>query len=84
KIMAAVWMAGWLCLMLVMAVAGREALRELNVFELMELRCLFGLMMLSPLVWLSGGPSILRTARLPQHIARNLIHYAAQLGWFFA
>jgi hypothetical protein len=26
----------------------------------------------------------MRTKRLPQHIARNLIHYGAQLGWFFA
>ncbi len=82
--MAASWMAGWLSFMLVMAVAGREALRELNVFELMELRCLLGLVMLSPLVWLGGGPATLRTRRLPQHIARNLVHYVAQLGWFFA
>ena len=29
---AALWMAGWLALMLVMVVAGREATRELNVF----------------------------------------------------
>src|SRR5262245_37407268 len=35
KPMAALWMAGWLALMLVMAVAGREAVRELNVFQLM-------------------------------------------------
>jgi drug/metabolite transporter (DMT)-like permease len=84
KIMAALWMAGWLSLMLVMAVAGREAMRELNVFELMELRTGLGFLMLMPLVWRSGGVSILRTARLPQHIARNLVHYGAQLGWFFA
>ncbi len=84
KIMAALWMAGWLSLMLVMAVAGREATRELNVFELMELRTLLGFMMLTPLIWRSGGVSVLKTARLPQHIARNLVHYGAQIGWFFA
>ena len=33
KPMAALWMAGWLALMLMITVAGREALRELNVFE---------------------------------------------------
>lgn len=82
--MAAAWMAGWLSFMLVMTVAGREALHELNVFELMELRCLLGLVMLSPLIWLADGPAILRTRRLPQHIGRNLVHYVAQLGWFFA
>ncbi|MGJ4928424.1 DMT family transporter [Bradyrhizobium sp. HKCCYLS2038] len=84
KTMAAMWMAGWLTLMLVMAVAGREAVRELNVFELMELRCLIGLVMLSPVIALSGGLATLRTTRLKLHAARNLIHYGAQLGWFFA
>src|SRR6202000_772279 len=34
---AALWMAGWLALMLVVVVAGREAMREVNVFQLMEL-----------------------------------------------
>jgi uncharacterized membrane protein YcaP (DUF421 family) len=29
-------MSGWLVLTLVMAIAGREGLRELSVFELME------------------------------------------------
>jgi len=82
--MAALWMAGWLSLTLVMAVAGREAMRKLNLFEIMELRCLLGVVLLSPLIWLHGGPAALRTARLPQHIVRNLTHYVAQLAWFFA
>jgi len=82
--MAALWMAGWLSLTLVMAIAGREAMHAVNLFEIMELRCLLGLVLLSPLIWLHGGPAVLRTSRLPQHIARNLIHYAAQLCWFFA
>lgn len=84
KPMAALWMAGWLSLMLVMAVAGREATRELNVFELMEVRSLLGFVLLYPLIYRGGGFARLKTSRLPQHIARNLVHYAAQLGWFFA
>ncbi len=84
KLTAALWMTGWLSLMLVMAVAGREAMRELNVFELMELRCVLGLLMLSPVIALNGGLATLRTKRLKLHAARNLIHYGAQLGWFFA
>ncbi|NGX98157.1 MAG: EamA/RhaT family transporter, partial [Candidatus Afipia apatlaquensis] len=31
---AAGWMAGWLTLMLVLLVAGREATRELDVFQI--------------------------------------------------
>jgi drug/metabolite transporter (DMT)-like permease len=82
--MAALWMAGWLALMLIVAVAGREGLRELNVFQLMELRSILGLVMLYPLIRLSGGFAVVKTARVHVHIARNLLHYASQLGWFFA
>src|SRR5271169_5097704 len=84
KAKAALWMAGWLSLMLVVVVAGREASRELNVFQILELRAGLGLLMLYPLIHLSGGFATLKTWRPFAHVARNLIHYAAQLGWFFA
>jgi drug/metabolite transporter (DMT)-like permease len=77
-------MAGWLTLMLIVAVAGRETTRELNVFEIMELRSVIGFFMLYPLIYRNGGFAKLKTARPLQHIGRNLIHYGAQLGWFFA
>ncbi len=84
KPLAALWMGGWLALMLIVTIAGREAVRELNVFQLMEVRSTLGLLMLYPLIRASGGFAVLKTARFPQHVARNLIHYSAQLGWFFA
>jgi drug/metabolite transporter (DMT)-like permease len=84
KSMAALWMAGWLALMLIVAVAGREGMRELNVFQLMEVRSVLGLFMLYPLIRMHGGFAVVKTARVHVHVARNLIHYAAQLGWFFA
>jgi drug/metabolite transporter (DMT)-like permease len=84
KTMAALWMAGWLALMLVMAVAGRETTRELSVFQIMEVRSLIGFVLLLPIIYRAGGFKAVATRRLPQHIARNLVHYGAQLGWFFA
>jgi drug/metabolite transporter (DMT)-like permease len=81
---AALWMAGWLALMLIVAVAGRETTRELNVFQIMEVRSILGFCMLYPLIHLNGGFATMKTARPLQHISRNLIHYGAQLGWFFA
>ena len=54
KSLAALWMAGWLALMLVVAVAGREAMREMNVFQLMEARSILGFLMLYPLQILVG------------------------------
>ena len=84
KPMAALWMAGWLALMLLITVAGREALHGLNVFQLMLIRSSIGLLLLAPLVWRAGGLAAVKTQRLPQHIVRNTIHFGAQLGWFFA
>jgi drug/metabolite transporter (DMT)-like permease len=81
---AALWMAGWLALMLIVAVAGREATRELNVFQIMEVRSILGFFILYPLIRINGGLAAMKTSRPLQHIGRNLIHYAAQLGWFFA
>lgn len=81
---AAAWMGGWLTLMVVIAVAGREAARELSVFQIMLMRSVLGMAMLWPLVRAAGGLSAMRTERLPQHIARNGVHYAAQYGWFVA
>lgn len=81
---AAAWMAGWLTLMLVIAVAGREATRELSVFQVMELRSLIGLLLLWPLVRAAGGAAALKTQRLREHAARNTVHYAAQYAWFAA
>lgn len=81
---AAGWMAGWLTLMLVIAVAGREVTRELSVFQVMLLRSTLGLAMLWPLVHAAGGLAAMRTTRLAQHTLRNGVHYAAQYGWFAA
>ena len=81
---AAAWMAGWLSLMVVIAVAGREAMRELAVFQLMEMRSLIGIVLFAPLVRAAGGLRAMRTARLRGHVARNAVHYGAQFGWFFA
>ena len=81
---AALWMAGWLLLMVVIAVAGREATRELTVFQVMLMRSGLGVVMLWPLIHRAGGLRAMRTQRLPQHVGRNVVHYAAQYGWFAA
>ena len=81
---AAAWMAGWLTLMVVIAVAGREAAGELSVFQIMLMRSVLGMAMLWPLVHAAGGLAAMRTDRLGQHVLRNGVHYAAQYGWFAA
>lgn len=81
---AAAWMMGWLALMMVTAVAGREAARELSVFQVMELRSLIGIVMLMPLVLRAGGFAAMRTARPLGHVARNAVHYVGQLAFLYA
>src|SRR5260370_12195770 len=81
---AALWMAGWLALMLVMAIAGRETTHELNVFQIMEVRSILSLFILYPLIRVNGGFAARKASRPLQHFGRNLIHYAAQLSWLFA
>ncbi|MBL8329820.1 MAG: DMT family transporter [Rubrivivax sp.] len=81
---AALWMAGWLSLMVIIAVAGREAARELSVFQVMEMRSVIGMLMLWPLLRASGGLPAVRTQHLRIHVLRNAVHYAAQYGWFAA
>ena len=77
-------MTGWLTLMLSMAVVGREATREINTFQVMELRALTGIVLIYPLVHLHGGLSAMKTAYPLRHIARNVVHYGAQYSWFAA
>lgn len=84
KSRAALWMAGWLLLMLFVAIAGRETLRELNVFQVMEIRSVIGFFMLWPILQFNGGFAAMKTARPMTHVSRNLVHYVAQIGWFFA
>jgi drug/metabolite transporter (DMT)-like permease len=77
-------MSGWLLQTLAVTIAGREALREVSVFEVMELRSIIGLCLLLPIVFFNGGLAVVKTKRLGAHAARNLVHYVSQLSWFFA
>lgn len=81
---AALWMAGWLTLMLTMSVAGREATLEIDVFQIMELRAIIGLMLLWPLVHAAGGLRAMRSSVMGQHVGRNVVHYVAQYAWLVA
>lgn len=81
---AALWMAGWLIMMLSMAVFGREATRQINTFQIMELRALIGLVLIYPLIRMHGGFSALKTAHPIRHAGRNVVHYGSQYAWFIA
>lgn len=81
---AALWMAGWLALMLGMTVAGRAATKEIDVFQVMELRAAIGLLLLYPLIHAAGGFRAMHSKVLGQHVGRNVVHYAGQYAWLLA
>ena len=70
--------------MLLMTWPGRETTRELNVFQVMEMRSIIGLFMLYPLICRAGGFSAMKTQRPLQHIGRNIAHYVGQFAWLYA
>jgi drug/metabolite transporter (DMT)-like permease len=67
-----------------MTMAGRETTKVLDVFQVMELRSVVGLLILLPLVVASGGFAAMQTKKPMQHLARNAVHYAGQAGWLYA
>ncbi|MEO1160680.1 MAG: DMT family transporter [Pseudomonadota bacterium] len=77
-------MAGWITLMLTMAVVGREVTREIDAFQVMELRALIGIVLIYPLVHMHGGLKSMKTAYPARHLGRNVVHYGAQYSWFVA
>ncbi|KRB22408.1 MULTISPECIES: DMT family transporter [Mesorhizobium] len=81
---AAFWMALSVTSFLGMSVAGRATTAELNVFQVLELRSVFGFLILLPLVLTSGGFAAMRTQRPLAHIARNVVHYSGQAAWLYA
>lgn len=81
---AVFWMALSIASFLGMTVAGRETTDVLNVFEVLELRSVIGLIILMPLVLMGGGFSAVRTPRPWMHLGRNLVHYTGQAAWLYA
>ena len=58
-----------------MAVAGREVLKELDVYQLMFYRSAIGLVLIVAFGMLSrGGFRQFRTRRLKIHFVRNIVH----------
>jgi drug/metabolite transporter (DMT)-like permease len=80
---AAFWMAGWLVATLGMTIAGRELARFVSVYEIMMLRSVIAVIILTPLVMMYGGLRD-RLTQFRLHVARNVIHYGGQFAWFTA
>lgn len=81
---AALWMTGAIASFVLMAVAGRAVQSELNTFELMFWRSLFGFALIAGIVALRPqGFALVRTQHAGLHLTRNLFHFFGQNMWFY-
>jgi drug/metabolite transporter (DMT)-like permease len=79
---AVAWMMGALVSFTLVAIAAREASRDLSVIELMLWRNFGALLVLLAVVPLVTRRMIsLRTAQIGRHVLRNIVHFLAQYAW---
>jgi len=82
---AALWMAGTLAMISLLAVAGREAMRALPTMDMIFYRSWLALPVVVLIALATGqGLHVLGTRRLGMHAWRNAAHLAGQFTWFWA
>lgn len=81
---AALWMTGAIASFSSMAVAGREVSAELDTFEIMMYRSLFGVLIVVGVAAFVGTLRQVNTQSLGLHAIRNLAHFTGQNLWFYA
>lgn len=81
---ACLWMIGSIASFSSMAVAGREVSSELDTFEIMMYRSLFGLIIVVFVAKFAGTLGQVNREQLGLHSIRNLAHFTGQNLWFYA
>jgi drug/metabolite transporter (DMT)-like permease len=79
----ALWMGGSVLSFSAMAIAARELLRHMGIFEILAFRTGIALAIVLA-VALYTGAEVLRTRRIFVHLWRNLVHLAGQACWVYA
>src|SRR5258706_13019829 len=80
---AVLWMLCAVLSFAVMAVAVRELLRHMAILEILALRTLVTLLLVSSTI-ARHGFAPLRTRRFPTHATRAVLHLAGQFCWMYA
>ena len=77
-------MTGCIASFSAMAVAGREVSSELDTFEIMMYRSLFGAVIVIAVGALTGSLRQINRKNLRLHALRNVFHFTGQNLWFYA
>jgi len=75
-------MLGTLTSFCLMAVSVRELSGEVDTFQVLFIRSVIGLIVISLVIVVSGKTKCFRINRLGLHGIRNSFHFAGQYGWF--
>jgi drug/metabolite transporter (DMT)-like permease len=78
-----VWMLGAVFSFAAMAISVRQLITHMSVAEILELRTVVTLVVVSALV-IAHGRAVIATQRLPLHSVRALVHLAGQYCWSYA
>ena len=81
---ATAWMMGAVVSFSLMALSGREALIQLDTFELMLYRSLMGIIIVLTIGGIVGTLGQINLKNMKLHITRNLFHFVGQNLWFYA
>ena len=77
---AIAWMMGALLSFAVMAVSVRELSGEMHAFQMLFVRSVMGVAILSVVLSIRGWGT-LKTRRIGGHLLRNVVHFAGQVFW---
>ncbi len=77
------WMSGAVASFMAMAIAVRELQRHMGSFEIVFLRSVVMLAIVLAMLP-RAGISTVKTGRLPEHLARNVIHFLGQVLWVYS
>ena len=81
---ATFWMLGAIFSFSLMAIAGRELGGELDSFEIMLRRSIFGIFIILALAMCFGTINQIKFTDLKLHTIRNISHFFGQTLWYFA
>ncbi|PSV54407.1 EamA family transporter [Photobacterium sp. GB-50] len=79
--MSILWMMGALCSFCLIAIGARELSGDITTAQLMALRSIIGLGIISAIILYYQDKRLFQTQRLRLHVFRNVFHFAGQYGW---
>ena len=81
---AALWMTGAIASFSSMAIAGRAVSLQLDTFEIMMYRSLFGICIVLGVAGFAGTLVQVNRRHVGVHLLRNMAHFTGQNLWFYA